>query len=114
MGTRQQSRFTRPVLRPTHSCQFTFWRDLEGSPDCMGYYDIGQVCLNGHAITGHAGRSPEFRENFCTKCGAATITECPRCKTSIRGKFESEGVVAIGFPYEPPAHCHQCGAAYPW
>ena len=48
----------------------------------MGYYDIAQICLNGHVITEKARGAPEFAQKFCKKCGESTITECQSCRNS--------------------------------
>jgi hypothetical protein len=80
----------------------------------MGKYDTMQVCLNGHQITDRYDSSPEFRQNFCEKCGAETISECKNCGTKIRGHYDVEGVVAIGSSKEVPNYCHDCGEPYPW
>lgn len=77
----------------------------------MGEYDVGMACLNGHKITGDAENSPEFAEDFCSKCGEPTITECPACKAKIRGFYRGE-VSIIG--WDLPAHCPACGKPYPW
>ncbi len=81
----------------------------------MGYYDIAQICLNGHTITRNAQSSPEFRRKFCPKCGEPTITNCPSCNTPILGEYHVEGVVFLGGKTPPPPNfCHACGAPYPW
>ena len=81
----------------------------------MGYYDVSQVCLNGHTITCNARRSPEFTQAFCSKCGEATVTACPECNEPIQGEYHVEGVVALGFSDPPPPNfCHACGNPYPW
>lgn len=82
----------------------------------MGWYDVAQICLNGHIITNMAKKHTEHTQKFCDKCGAKTITECSQCKTPIRGYFHSE-VVVIGISDEelkPPKYCHNCGKPYPW
>ncbi len=81
----------------------------------MGYYDIAQVCLNGHVITRNANRSPKFRQKYCKKCGEPTIMECPLCNTEIQGEYHVEGVFVGGFKIPPPpSFCHECGQPYPW
>jgi hypothetical protein len=50
-------------------------------------------------------------QKFCEKCGEATITDCPRCGTSIRG-FRSDTV--RGDISSPQAYCQSCGRAFPW
>ncbi len=75
-------------------------------------YNAAQVCLNGHLITEMADSYPEDTEDRCHKCGAETITECPTCKTIIRGRQHNSGVIGFRFPI--PAHRRKCGKPYPW
>jgi hypothetical protein len=77
-------------------------------------YDVAQICLNGHIITGMAGGSPEFQQKFCAKCGAATIMECPGCRAKIRGYYFVPGVIGVGEQLKTPAFCYNCGKPYPW
>lgn len=80
----------------------------------MGEYDTMQVCRNGHQITDSYHGAPEFRQNFCEKCGAETIIECQECGAEIQGKYNVEGVVSVGSSKEVPSFCHNCGEPYPW
>lgn len=80
----------------------------------MGYYDVQQVCENGHQITDRYNTAPQFRRAFCAQCGANSIHECPSCHTPIKGDYHAEGVVAVGFITPVPSHCENCGLAYPW
>jgi hypothetical protein len=74
--------------------------------------DTAQVCLNGHTINRRFKTWPDNNSPRCSKCGAATITQCTNCKTDIRGGYIG-GPPSLG--NEPPdPFCHQCGAAYPW
>jgi len=79
----------------------------------MGIYRIAEVCPNGHVSTDSADVYPEHREKFCSKCGEATITQCPTCDTNIRGDYYAEGVFG-SFGYEPPSFCFNCGSPFPW
>jgi len=77
------------------------------------WYDIAQICVNGHVITRILKIAPEVSKKFCDKCGARTITACERCDADIRGVYHMG--VAIGGPSPPaPSFCHNCGAPYPW
>lgn len=76
-------------------------------------YDVAQVCLSGHAVNGSTRNSPEFNQTYCNKCGHKTITQCPNCKTPIKGELWTPGVLPIG-RYEPPAFCQHCGSSFPW
>jgi hypothetical protein len=81
----------------------------------MDYYDVSQICLNGHTITRRAASSPEFTKKFCPKCSEETITTCPNCNQPIQGEFHVEGVMAVSFEVPPPpSFCHNCGHPYPW
>ena len=62
----------------------------------MGTYRVAQVCPNGHVATTAADQNPELREAFCSKCGEATILQCPSCSASIRGDYYVEGVFGFG------------------
>jgi len=79
----------------------------------MGSYDIQQVCLNGHQITDSYNQFPQFRKNFCDKCGERTIHQCPACSHPIKGFYQDEGRIAIS-QASVPSHCESCGKPYPW
>ena len=79
----------------------------------MGYYDVMQVCLNGHQITDHYNELQQHRKDFCGNCGAKTIHACPKCNEPIRGDYVIPNVIGGG-PTSIPSHCHKCGAKYPW
>lgn len=79
----------------------------------MGTYHVAEVCPNGHVSTSSADTSPELREKFCSSCGEPTMTQCPSCRAAIRGYYYVEGVFSLS-EYTPPAHCHNCGSAFPW
>jgi hypothetical protein len=80
----------------------------------MGYYDMAQVCKNGHPITGYYGRHPDQRKAFCDECGAATVTNCDSCNKPIRGEYHSDVGVFSTLPYTPHSFCPHCGKPYPW
>ncbi|RXI57855.1 DUF2321 domain-containing protein [Clostridium tetani] len=81
----------------------------------MGYYHTAQVCINGHIITDNFDRNPEFRQKFCDKCGASTITDCPNCNANIRGDYEVDSLCYLGSTmHTTPAYCYNCGKPYPW
>ena len=73
-------------------------------------YDKAQVCLNGHIVNSELGSYPGRTENFCSRCGAKTITTCLNCQKPIRGasRYSNEP------EYIPPAFCPDCGLPYPW
>ena len=78
-----------------------------------GHYKTAQICMNGHMTARNIESRPEFMSNFCSDCGAKTITTCPDCKTNIRGSYYSPGVISTG-SVDVPAYCHECGRHYPW
>ncbi|EHK2400422.1 DUF2321 domain-containing protein [Clostridium perfringens] len=80
----------------------------------MGYYDTAQVCINGHVITNRAEGSPNLKKDFCTKCGAKTITNCPSCNAKINGKYIVPGALSVSTNFTADAFCYNCGKPYPW
>jgi hypothetical protein len=77
------------------------------------WYDVMQVCMNGHQITAFANSEPLGREDFCQECGKKTIDACQSCKALIRGYLHIPGIVdCSGVPV--PKHCIKCGKAFPW
>ncbi|OHD95003.1 MAG: hypothetical protein A2019_03700 [Sulfurimonas sp. GWF2_37_8] len=80
----------------------------------MGYYDVAQVCLNGHVINDNYKSSPEFNQDFCDQCGEKTITECLSCHEPIRGDYHVEGIFGGTPGYTPPSYCYKCGNAFSW
>ena len=78
----------------------------------MGH-EVAQVCLSGHTVNENADGNPEFSKDFCTKCGAATITACPGCGSSIPGWWHLGGYITVDGNYVS-AFCHRCGKPYPW
>lgn len=64
------------------------------------YYDVAQICTNGHVITGNSMEFPQHKQKFCSKCGA-----------SINGNVSGTNV---GIWNDLPLHCHECGKPYPW
>jgi hypothetical protein len=81
----------------------------------MGYYDIAQICLNGHVVNDRSRGSPEFNAPYCRKCGAETIVACPSCSKDIRGDYVVPNVLVLGgSPSPAPAYCHNCGKPFPW
>lgn len=80
----------------------------------MGHYHIAQICLNGDCISDRIDVNKELSQKYCKKCGAKTITACPNCNTPIRGEYDVEGITVIGYEYDVPAFCCECGTPYPW
>ena len=77
----------------------------------MSGYHTAQICKNGHLITAYADEYIDSCKQFCTECGAKTITCCSGCNTPIRGKAREYGYLGT---LQIPAYCHNCGQPYPW
>jgi len=76
------------------------------------WYDVMQVCLNGHKITAMLKSSPEYGKQHCPNCGAVTISNCQKCQAEIQGYHHLPNV--IGGSTDAPAFCHKCGEPFPW
>jgi len=87
-----------------------FRRDDDES---RSYYDVAQICLNGHVINELAASQLQSNKKFCEKCGETTITTCVSCNTPIQGYYHISGTLGV-FEYKAPHFCHECGKAYPW
>ena len=75
--------------------------------------DLMQVCLGGHVITDVLASHPEQGMRCCDRCGAPTISRCATCGDEIPGALATVDLKPIG-RCRPPAHCPNCGAAFPW
>lgn len=80
----------------------------------MTKYLTAQVCLNGHMITSSIERNPEQKQDYCSKCGAKTITNCPNCAAPLRGELYDDDCVIIGYTPSVDAYCPKCGTPFPW
>jgi hypothetical protein len=81
------------------------------------WYDIAQICLNGHTVNSMARSNVVANQKFCDTCGAATIITCQACGRSIRGYYHDFGfrLGRVEFDdYVVPSFCHTCGKSYPW
>lgn len=76
-------------------------------------YDVQQVCINGHQVTDSIINFPDHKKDFCDKCGAKTISKCPKCNKDIRGHHYVDGVVGFRSA-NVPNNCDGCGEAFPW
>jgi hypothetical protein len=76
-----------------------------------GQYDLAQYCRAGHEITQFASSSPERRQNFCSTCGAPTISACEGCGAPLRGYYHA---AVTGWLTPRANHCYKCGAQHPW
>ena len=78
----------------------------------MAVYDIGQYCVNGHFINGRALSEPDDSKDFCSECGARTITTCQTCEREIPG--EEIDALIVYEDHSAPKYCHYCGNPFPW
>jgi hypothetical protein len=77
------------------------------------YFDVQQVCENGHQVATMLRAHPEHGRAFCPTCGARTLFQCPVCDNEIPGHHFVPGVLSF-FPTPVPEHCDGCGAPFPW
>ena len=85
-------------------------------------YDIMQVCMNGHKITGSMQEEPDSREKFCSRCGKKTISACTECGGEMQGdRWVSNGTIdPSGRPWytvtrkQVQKFCVNCGEPFPW
>lgn len=77
------------------------------------WWDVMEVCLNGHQITAYAESQPDHRQKFCDECGEKTISACEKCGTNMRGYRHVDGVISIS-KVPVPKYCLNCGTPYPW
>jgi hypothetical protein len=81
----------------------------------ISYYEVAQICLNGHVITPLLKTHLIYSQKYCGQCGALTITTCPKCNKEIRGSYyTSLSLRSYESSYKRPNFCHNCGAPYPW
>lgn len=78
-----------------------------------GWWDVAQICLNGHIVNQRVIEDRDHCQPFCDRCGRATITACRRCSAPIRGEYHAPTVYFLD-AIQLPAYCLACGAPYPW
>jgi hypothetical protein len=76
------------------------------------YYDIAEICHNGHVSNDSTQKYPEDSQKFCDVCGQKTIRNCEKCNEGIRGFHHIAGIG--GGHYTRPSFCINCGEAFPW
>jgi hypothetical protein len=76
------------------------------------WYDVAQICTNGHVTNSATNQRPQHSQKYCEQCGEGTITKCPGCQAEIRGEYHSSVVSDAAFP--APPFCIQCGHPFPW
>lgn len=80
----------------------------------MTHFLTAQVCMNGHLITSAVEFNPELKQDYCSKCGAKTITKCLHCGAPIHGELYDDDVIIIAPPTTADSYCTNCGKPYPW
>jgi hypothetical protein len=82
------------------------------------WYDIAQVCLNGHSINSRTVSNPEHNKDFCIQCGSETITTCQQCGVPIKGYYHLHRGMRLwsthGDHFSRPSFCEGCGRPFPW
>lgn len=78
------------------------------------WYDVMQVCLDGHRITDCLRSQPHHGREHCPDCGSRTISKCPKCATDIPGYYHVPGFISSSEGPKPPTHCGKCGEPFPW
>jgi len=81
-------------------------------PEDLRWYDVMQVCINGHRITARLKSNPEHGRDYCPDCGARTVSKCGKCSGDIPGYYHVPNV--FGPDPDPPTHCDGCGEPFPW
>lgn len=90
----------------------TKWKDMHSMSDA--YYDVAQVCKNGHVINNQYKKTPMYNTKHCVDCGAETITKCQECENDIRGELSIYDNRLTGHTGPTPNCCIECGKPYPW
>ena len=67
----------------------------------MHYYET-LVCENGHYVARGHDVVTSFEGEYCPRCGAKVLSQCPSCG----GAIISASTI--------PDYCTKCGGAYPW
>jgi hypothetical protein len=75
------------------------------------WFDVMQVCLNGHKTAEGLKTWPQHGKQFCSNCGAATISKCQNCQKDIPGFYHAPFNIADAVV---PVFCQSCGKPYPW
>ena len=81
--------------------------------DAELWYDLSQICQNGHVVNSMAFSKAVRNAKFCKQCGEPTTSVCSNCGTAIKG-FDHMRVAVVSRRYTPPYFCPDCGKPYPW
>jgi hypothetical protein len=90
----------------------SYYDGPRGRPE-LPWYDVMQVCRNGHKITDCLKQFPQHAKEHCPECGASTISKCEACHADIQGQYHVPDVFGFSDP-QPPTHCAKCGQPFPW
>ena len=74
------------------------------------YYDVAQICENGHLANVKARTNPVLNQDHCDKCGVPTIMACPSCQTEIRGIYRTRPqrrALRVVSTYTVPSFCYK-------
>jgi hypothetical protein len=69
-------------------------------------HHTAQICVNGQVVTAIFDAGLQRSADYCSLCGAKTITECQTCTSPIEGNDWGA--------YRRPAFCLKCGKPFPW
>src|SRR5579859_2353404 len=79
----------------------------------FGWWDVAQICLNGHVINQQVVAERDHSQAFCSRCGKATTMSCRHCRAPIRGAYHFPGTYVVD-DVSLPSYCLGCGRPYPW
>jgi hypothetical protein len=79
----------------------------------LGWWDVAQICLNGHMISQQVVAERDHSQAFCSRCGKATVMACRHCRAPIRGVYHVPGTYVLD-DVALPSYCLGCGRPYPW
>lgn len=88
------------------------------------YFDVAQICMKGHVINYSIKMNPLPIMDYCSICGAKTMTCCLNCSKEIKGILHNIDIdtsleTGLSFykddiDYNAPSFCEYCGLPYPW
>ena len=81
--------------------------------DASLWYDLSQICQNGHVVNSMAFSKAVRNAKFCKQCGEPTTSVCSNCGAAIKG-FDHMRTAVVSRHYTPPYFCPDCGKPYPW
>jgi hypothetical protein len=69
-----------------------------------GWWDIAQVCVNGHLVNQRVIEEHDHSQPLCVRCGSPTIMACRLCRAPIRGHRVARDSRAGGQRSGAPCH----------